>query len=237
MSTFVLSACGPDLKLAKQAYDRKDYPSAISQWTALSEFGIPEAHLSLARAYAEGKATEIDLPRSLELMDRAEKDGASIGRREYQIKAVVGTSLLRYGNKDEKQIGLAYLQEGLEAQHPRATFEIARAYEEGYGVPKSAKKAIEHYQAAARLNYSRAIFYHGRMYVRGRVVGKNHTRALELYTQAYESGYTRAALEIGHMYKKGLGTSVDLERAAYYYGKAADAGIDGALENLEKITG
>lgn len=194
VGVLTLSACGPDLRLAKQAYKNGDHASAIQQWQSLSDFGIPQAHLELAKVYAKDGVVERDLNRSLMLIEKsiAENDG-NLDKLLLQVKSTVASEFLRYGHAQHREIGMQYLKDGIAGDYPRAFFEMARVYEEGYGRQKNVKKAIEYYNKAENLGYVRAIFYHGRMFERGRIIRKNLKTALVLYHRAYDAGYDGAS--------------------------------------------
>lgn len=196
-SVLALSACGPDLRLAKQAY-KEGYPDiALKQWIELSDFGIPQAHLELARLYSKGTVVEKDLDHSLMLIDKAiASNEGKIDRLLLQVKVTVASEFLRSKNEQHQSIGLSYLQDGINGDYPRAFFEMARAYEEGYGRRKNANEAIKYYNKAEELGYVRAIFYHGRMFERGRIVQRNNKIALDFYERAYDAGYEKASKAI-----------------------------------------
>ena len=232
----MLSACGPDLKLAKQAYKNGDYAIAIAQWEALSEFGIPKAHLELAKVYAKGTGVERDLDMSLALLNKAIAENEnSLARPILQVKSIIGSEFLRHGNSKFQTIGRTYLEAAKEAGHPKAFFELARMYEEGYGVSKNATKAIALYTTSADMGYTRALYYQGRMFYRGKTVRRNYKRALELYLSAYDQGYSKVAVDIGRIYEKGLGVPINIEAAKSYYTIASKNGVARATKYLSRL--
>ena len=237
-ASLFLSACGPDLKVARQDFRNGDHQSALEQWTQLSDFGLPQAQLELARAYAQGRVTDRDLHGALSLINSAvSKNDPSQKRLTSQVKFIAATEFLAHGDSNLQDIGLRYLQESVDTGSPRALFEMARVYEEGYGQDKNAEKAASYYTQASDAGYARATYYHGRMFHRGRIVKKAPKKALSMYSKALEEGYKKAALDIGRFHERGLGTPIDLDQAIHYYSIASDNGIQQATEALNALKG
>ncbi len=239
--SFLLSGCGTDLKLAKQAYKNGDYDTAIAQWNTLSDIGIPQAHLELAKLYARGRGgLQRDLRKSLSLLDQAllENDPTndpSLSRAILRTKLIIGSELLKEKNTAHIHLGKSYLEDAIETGDPKAFFELARMYEEGYGVSKNGSKAVELYRKSASMGYERALYYQGRIFYRGRLVGQNYKRALELYSKAYAQGYLKASVDIGRIYEKGYGVPIDIQKAKYYYEIASNNGVERATKYLNKL--
>ena len=94
---------------------------------------------------------------------------------------------------------------------------LGACYEDGIGVEKNAKKAVEYYQQAAEKGYPVALFNLGNLYSMGIGVEKDAKKAVEYYRQAAKKGYTRALVNLGVCYKCGIGVEEDTKKAAAYW--------------------
>ncbi len=97
-------------------------------------------------------------------------------------------------------------------------------YNNGYGVEKNYKKAIEYLNKAKNggSDYARNLLAEN--YANGWGVNENLGKALGLYTKSANNGDDYAQAELGYYYYFGKGTEVNKQLAYYWFEKAADQG-------------
>lgn len=114
-------------------------------------------------------------------------------------------------------------------------------FENGQGVAKDAKAAVEWYrQAAAQAKAGKLwamLSEHnlGVMYAKGLGVPQDYKAALEWYRKAAEHGNSSSQFNLGVMYANGNGTPVDLLQAKKWLDLAAAAGDARAAELSKSI--
>ena len=88
-------------------------------------------------------------------------------------------------------------------------------YDNGRGVPKDDRKAVNWYRKAADQGYADAQFNLGIAYDNGQGVPKDEQLAVSWYRKAADQGNAEAQNNLGTMYEKGQGVSKDEKQAAY----------------------
>jgi TPR repeat protein len=131
-----------------------------------------------------------------------------------------------------------YFREAANKGYPRGWYYLARAYDEGKGVPINKKKVTELYnliKTSAKEGNVIGQNNLGHMYEKGLGVEKDYKRAREWYQKAADQGYPRAQCNLGRMYDGGLGVEKDYKRAREWYQKAAAQGQREAQCNLGRM--
>lgn len=116
---------------------------------------------------------------------------------------------------------------------PEAQFELARAYEKGFGVAQDASKALEWYNRAAGLDFADAInelgFLH---YAGGLGVVPDPRRALGYFQRAAELGHPQAMFNYAALIDDGIVTGKSADDAATLLYRALRAGSRDVLSEL-----
>lgn len=115
---------------------------------------------------------------------------------------------------------------------PAAMYQLARAYDRGRGIDKSATEAAVWYKRAADLGHVGAMASLGTMYEFGEGVPADLVEALRLYKLAAEAGDAHGMTSVGYLFQTGKGVPKDGEEARKWYEKAAAAGNPRAMYNL-----
>ena len=82
--------------------------------------------------------------------------------------------------------------------YSRIHYALGSAYEEGSGIKKNLRKAVEHYQQAAG-KYHKAQYALARLYEKGEGIEKNENKARELFNKSAWEGYHRAQNKLGEL--------------------------------------
>ena len=104
---------------------------------------------------------------------------------------------------------------------------LGYCYDNGYGVSKDKKKAIEFYERASSLGHTGAMNKLGNCYFKGDGVDEDKKKAIEFYERASSLGYAQAINNLGNFYlKNGDGVDEDKKKAIEYYERASSLGYE-----------
>lgn len=103
-----------------------------------------------------------------------------------------------------------------------AQLELAKRYEQGNGVPKSDREAVEWIVEAAHQHNALAQVYLGACYSDGHVVPQDDNQAFKWFFASAEQGCADAQCMLGLCYTAGIGTTENEEEALKWYTKAAE---------------
>lgn len=185
----ILTACGPDMRIAGDAYREKDYDTAFKHWHELAEFGHEDAQLRVGLMYLKGQGIDKNLEeakRWLELV--AVRDGNE--RAHLELGLLYADPDTSFTDIDK---ALYHLNYAANAGAPRAYFELGSLYMNGEGVEKDAKKTVFNLIKASKIGYPRADYYLGYLYEKGELVEQDLALARSFYEISLNGGYERAA--------------------------------------------
>jgi TPR repeat protein len=114
-------------------------------------------------------------------------------------------------------------------------YNLALAYEQGRGVRKNLRRAMELYAQAAELGDVDAQLALGWAFLNGMVDPPDYMSAFRWYRQAAKQGSASALFSLGQMFMEGLGVPCSRGRAARYFRAAAAAGHAKATELLRDL--
>lgn len=119
--------------------------------------------------------------------------------------------------------------------HPASAFYLASLYENGKGVEKDMKRALELYIQSAHDGYGTAQSYLGDIYYEGRGTAQDYAKAVEYYTQAYAQRQLtqNATKRLASCYENGWGVAVNKEKAATLAKEKKENPISSLLEMVE----
>src|SRR5579864_6884354 len=103
----------------------------------------------------------------------------------------------------------AQLQSKAEAGNAEAQLGLARAYQDGNGVPRNDERAVKWYRKAADQGNAIAQNNLGVMYRNGNGVEKSKEQAVNWYRKAARQQYGSAMFNLGAAYYNGDGVSID----------------------------
>lgn len=230
-------------------YVRKNMKNALKSYSIAASRGSAEAQYHLGECYREGKGVMRSVKKANRQFELAANQGHvesmyllgkdSIVRGEkYLNRAIELLSdagkkghtgaqycLADYYHKCGNDTQAAYwFEKACALGHVDSQYELARLYEKGVGVEKSAKRAAELYISAANGGNVEAQYCIFKCYYYGDGVEKNVVEAALWCEKASASGLAKATEFMGHLYERGEGVVRDLYKAVSYYRRAASKG-------------
>ena len=119
--------------------------------------------------------------------------------------------------------------------HPAAQYSMGLLYDQGKGVDKDPKLALQYFQLAVKQNLPAAQYYLGVKYYAGLGVDKNMNKANKLLTLAAQQDHLQAQFQLGHFYNTGEAGTQDPKQAVYWFTKAAQSGYGPAQHSLASL--
>jgi cell division septation protein DedD len=115
------------VKAGIDAWQRADYPAAVTIWRPLAGAGDADAQFNLGQAYRLGRGVPLDLAAAKLWFERAARSG--------HLDAQTTLGLLVFQNGDRVQ-GLKWLKQAADQGEPRALLVVGTALYNGDGVPQ-----------------------------------------------------------------------------------------------------
>jgi len=128
-------------------------------------------------------------------------------------------------------------QQACDAGESKGCFAVGVMYEDGKGVTKNAKRAVDLYKSACDQNYATACYNLGLMYGNARGVPTDLKRAADLYKRACDGGNAASCNNLAIQYANGQGVARDDKKAADLYKRSCDAGDKSGCKNLAHMIG
>ena len=144
-----------------------------------------------------------------------------------------GKACLRAANKfisTDKAKAAKYLQKGCDAKEYMACFYLAKAYNNGKGVPKDKDKASKYFSMACDGGYHKSCTNVGL-----RLITSNPTKALAMFKKGCEADSKYGCGMTGVMYRDGRGVPVDKAQAKKYFKKACSMGLKLGCQQAAKL--
>jgi TPR repeat protein len=209
---------------------KNDPKAALAFYERGKDAGQIDSTIRAANFYIEGKGTEKDVPRGIQLLETAAKNGSALAHFQlavHRLSGDVSDMTPGYGHlvaaanggllEAQNELGLLYLSGRIGAADPAAGVAwLTRAAQGGF--------------AQAQNNLAT-------LYERGAGVPQNLNNAGQLYSLAANQGHGPATLALARMHFQGLGTQVNLEKAWALATLAAERGEEGAKKLVEEIGG
>lgn len=177
-----------------QAFENKDYATALAELAPLAKANNLEAMNYLGQMYEFGLGIEVDEKQALNLYSRCANQGnlACVdSRRAYKNKGY--------------RVELETIIPDAESGNASAQNRLGEMYEFGYGVDRDAAQAIQWYRKAADQGLVVAQHNIGRSFNFGTGVEQDFTEAERWYRKAAERGHTDAMFFLGALYSNAHG--------------------------------
>ncbi len=129
-----------------------------------------------------------------------------------------------------------WYRKAAQQDHVIAQFNLGARYATGEGVVQNNEEAIKWYEKAIEQGPAGDHAILGVRYVNGAGVAQDYGKALKCFRKAVEGSNTIAQLYLGTMYESGMGVDQNYVTAYMWYHRAGTLGIEGALEERDKIT-
>lgn len=142
-----------------------------------------------------GGVPEVPEPKSPTVESALENLVAVIGEIEYQL----GVQNLEVG---DYATAVSHLKLGTSHQHAGAAFNLGICFEQGFGVKKNARVAMECFHLASSLGHPQAMYNLGVYYARGLSgLRRSHSMAKKYFTAAADLGLEQAIVALGPAYR------------------------------------
>jgi len=198
------------LAQAFEAFDRKDYATAQSQFNlAWNKIGYLEAALMLGQMHLYGLGMPPDGRQAVYWLDRVA--GARFDPR---------LDRMRFNPAHPERM----------SPYAQAAILLARMHERGIGIPADPAAARKWYRKAADVGYVPALDVLARDFMHGSLGPKDEAKGLAYLKEAAEAGYAPSRYRLGKLYYAGEGgVPRDLNQAGAWFEAAAKAGHPAAL--------
>ena len=127
------------------------------------------------------------------------------------------------------------LKKEAENGNAAAQVELGFCYQNGEGVAKDEKEAVNWFKSAAEKGNDKAQCVYALHCEIGHHVPKDEKEAFNWYKKSADQGYAPAQCKLAQYYQAGLGTTADLSKAIELYKKAALQGYPEAEYRLGEI--
>ena len=192
------------------AYQYKQYPAALAEFTYLTEEGDPAASYYLGKLYQEGLGVSQNLAKARALFQAADSG------YYYPASAELGKMLLEGAPQvpAEPARGIALLKKAAHAGEADAAFELGQAYASGSAVEKNLNYAYGFYLKAALQGHMKAQYMLAKLYLEGQGIPQDYGEALKWLARSAHQGYVLAQVALADIRM----TDKRLKNAASAYG-------------------
>lgn len=198
----------------------------------LAKAGDPDAKMAVAEAYETGNEAKQDAAKAAKWY----REAALTGNVEAQFRLAKLVSVGAPGLIADKPTGLKLLQSAAKLGHAGAQNLFGQMLQNGDGIAKDEKAAVEWYLKSAAQNYAVAQNNLGVMYLKGLGTERDLVKAFAAFESAAKANDGWGFNNLGGMYEMGWGTAKNLEKAKENYGLALAHGIAMADQNLKRLS-
>ena len=188
---------------------------------------IAEQKKESDRVTAERKAADEERKvREKAKLDEARRKAQEISKRKSEEKRIKSEATLKFISAfaTERYDIAASLMNSIDSDNAEVQFDLAKMYDNGWGVPKNGAEATRWYIKAAEQGYDKAQNNLGVKYKDGDGVNKDATKAFLWFRKAAEQGCALAQTNVGMMYRDGKGVKKSYPEAMSWFRKAAEQG-------------
>ena len=192
ITTALSSAVQAGLSEGVLAYQYKQYPTALSEFTYMVEEGDPAAAYYLGKMYQEGLGVSKNLPRARSLFQAADSG------YYFPATAELGKMLLTGDGSipAEPERAIELLKKAAHAGEADAAFELGAAYASGTGVEQNANYAYGYYLRSALKGDMKGQYALSKMYMEGRGVPQDYNEMLKWLSRSANQGYVLAQVAL-----------------------------------------
>ena len=184
--------------------------------------------------YQESRAKFLsgDTAKALQLLSELAAEGVPIAH--YTLGNIY-LNLDDANNKPDPEKALEFFVTAAEAGYLPAYSMLGRMYEHGYGVEKSAFRAMEYYLEGVNRLDVECLELAGQLFASGAMGEIKHDFAIPLYGSAAARGSAFAQNRLGMYYSEGKEVELDLNLASDLFKAAAVQGYEPAAYNLASM--
>lgn len=200
-----------------QENTKKDLKAALSSYTLGAEAGQTDCMVRAAAFHLEGKGTEKNAGRGVELLEKAAKAGSP------QAHLMLAAQILEKKEPDLGK-GYAHLLAAANGGLTLAQNELGLFYLSGRMGVADIPAAASWFTRAAHSGFAAAQNNLATLYERGAGVEQSFDKAGQLYTLAAQQGNASATLALARFHAAGAATKMNRERAWALATLAAERG-------------
>ena len=209
------------------AYQRKDWPTALRELKPLADTGHVGALSRLGHMTLHGNGIAKDETAALALLLRAAEGGDALSQN-----TVGGMYFRGLGTARDVTKALIWFNRAADQDQPNALNNLGQLYLSGNGIAKDEAKALELLRRAANKGIAASWEGLGLIYWDGRGIPADHTEAVRWFRKAAERGFVLAQNRLGTALWTGDGTAKNMTEALSWFEKAADQGDGASLYNV-----
>jgi len=225
------------IEKAHEAYNNKDFETALELYLQLAKDGNSDAHTSLGYMYQTGQGT----PKN----DENAVKYYTLGAEAKQPYALFNLAILYMnglcGLEHDQFKAHDLHMEAATREVPPAMYEVALMLERGLGCIQSYSEAAFWYEEGAKRGHLESFNNLGALYKDGDGVPQDDARTFICFSRAAEGGLAQGLYNLGMLYDQGIGCdedhdkALDLCRKAAYKGHAKAKDIIKGLQEDGKI--
>jgi len=214
-----------DFQKGLDAYDKRDYATALRELKPFAEQGNASAQSNLGAMYEKGQGVPQDDKTAVKWYRLAAEQGDADAQGNLGLMYDNGR-----GVPQDDKTAVKWYRLAAEQGNASAQFYLGQMYDIGEGVPQDDKTAVKWYRLAAEQGFALAQANLGVMYEYGQGVQRDYKTALKLYRLAAEQGDADAQGNLGVMYAFGTGVLKDYVYAHMWGNIAATNGNEMGAE-------
>ena len=178
------------------------------------------------RIEAERKAKEERMAQEKERRDEAKRSVEEESRRKADSEHKKSDMTLKFISlfETKKYDEAVKLINFINTNNAEVQFNLAKMYENGWGVGKDDSVATQWYLKSAKQGYYKAQNNLGVKYRDGAGVAKDAGEAMFWFRKGAEQGDATSQSNVGYMYYSGMGVKKNYQEAMHWFRKAAEQG-------------
>jgi hypothetical protein len=195
-----------DFQKGLDAYNKKDYATALREWEPLAQQGNADAQYNLGQMFRRGLGVPQDYKTAVTWYRRAAEQGYASA--QFNLGLMYDEGL---GVPQDYKTAVKWYSRAADQGIAQAQSNLGLMYSEGQGVPQDYKTAVKWYSRAAEQEHAKAQFNLGVMYYKGQGVIKNNVLA-HMWFNISASNENKGAEKIRERIAKQM-TPSQLEKA------------------------
>ncbi len=216
-----------ELKKAQEAYDNKDYETALSIWNRLAERNNAVAIRKVGICYHHGSGVTQDYAEAVKWSRKA----ADLGDADAMYNLSWSYNFGKGVTQDYVE-AVKWSRKAADLGNASAMLGLGICYGKGQGVTQDYAEAVKWFRKAADLGDANAMANLGNSYCFGDGVSQDYAEAVKWYSKAADLGITNAMVSLGLAYMRGDGIAENPQEAIKWWHKAADLENDYAMYYL-----
>ena len=219
------------IKKAHEAYNNKDFKTALTLYTELANSVDADAMTSLGYMYQNAQGCQKDEAKALEFYERAAKLKQPYALFNLAILYMNGLNGVAHDQFKAHEL----FMEAAVREVPPAMYEVALMLERGLGCLQNYSEAAFWYEEGAKRGHLESFNNLGVLYKEGHGVAMDEARCFICFSKAAEGGLAEGLYNLGQLYDQGFGCKQDHDKALDLCRKAAYKGHVKAKEIIKGL--